>query len=170
MKSNQRLILSACILTLVLIYSLPKLCSPIQDPPPTAKPPLPSQKIPAPAKRQQDITFIGDSELSDQLASKNQPPEKEMRAIHSLLHLYRRALGGNPTGENEEITRALTGRNPKHVAVLSENHPSISRQGELHDRWGTPYFFHALSGTRMEIRSAGADGKFYTDDDILSHP
>jgi len=40
----------------------------------------------------------------------------------------------------------------------------------LIDRWGTPYFFHVLSNTGMEIRSAGQDGEFYTEDDAISSP
>ncbi len=78
-------------------------------------------------------------------------------------------MKGNPVGLNEEITAALVGRNKKGVAVLPKNHPAISPKGELTDRWGSPYFFHALSGTQMEIRSSGPDRKRYTADDILSH-
>ena len=37
--------------------------------------------------------------------------------------------------------------------------------GELLDRYGTPYFFHAESGTRMTITSAGPDKKIHTPDD-----
>jgi hypothetical protein len=33
------------------------------------------------------------------------------------------------------------------------------------DRWGTPYFFHQVSKTEMEIRSAGPDRRMWTGDD-----
>jgi hypothetical protein len=35
------------------------------------------------------------------------------------------------------------------------------------DRWGTPYFFHQISATSMEIHSAGPDRKMGTEDDIV---
>jgi len=93
--------------------------------------------------------------------------ESDIETISSLLRLYQQAYKGNPTGENDEITAALTGRNRKGIAVIPKAHRAISSHGELTDRWSTPYFFHTLSGRHMEIRSAGPDRKFYTDDDIL---
>jgi hypothetical protein len=50
--------------------------------------------------------------------------------------------------------------------VLPPDLASIDAQGRLLDRWGTPYFFHAVSRTELEIRSAGPDGKLGTDDDV----
>jgi hypothetical protein len=78
-------------------------------------------------------------------------------------------FGGNPVGNNAEITRALLGENPKQANFLkAEAGQRINANGELVDGWGTPYFFHALSGTEMEIRSAGPDKKMYTaDDDVI---
>ena len=43
----------------------------------------------------------------------------------------------------------------------------INSQGELIDPWGTPYFFHQLSGTEMEIHSAGPDKVMWTQDDLV---
>jgi hypothetical protein len=77
---------------------------------------------------------------------------------------------GNPVGENAEITAALAGDNPLGFALLPKDHPAISAQGELCDRWGTPFRFHQLSGERMEIRSAGPDRQFATADDALWTP
>ena len=74
---------------------------------------------------------------------------------------------GNPVGENAEITAALTGENPAHFVFLSPRHRALNARGELCDRWGTPFRFHQLSGTQMEIRSAGPDRKFATPDDAL---
>ena len=42
------------------------------------------------------------------------------------------------------------------------------RDGELVDRWGTPYFFHSVSAEKMEIVSAGPDKELWTDDDVVS--
>ena len=68
------------------------------------------------------------------------------------------------------ITAALTGKNPLNFQFIRRDHPAINARGELCDRWGTPFFFHALSGTRMELRSAGPDRQMYTDDDLVFTP
>ena len=75
---------------------------------------------------------------------------------------------GNPVGENSEITAALLGDNRLRFAFIRRGHPAINRDGELCDRWGTPFRFHQLSGEQMEIRSAGPDRKFGTADDAFS--
>jgi hypothetical protein len=78
-------------------------------------------------------------------------------------------FAGNPVGTNEEITRALNGDNPKGAQFLSaEAGMRVNGQGELIDAWGTPYFFHQLSGTDMEIRSAGPDRQMWTPDDLVT--
>lgn len=77
---------------------------------------------------------------------------------------------GNPVGENAEVTAALTGANPLHFAFIPKNHRAINARGELCDRWGTPFLFHQLSGTQMEIRSAGPDEKFGSADDVEFAP
>lgn len=77
---------------------------------------------------------------------------------------------GNPVGENAEITAALTGKNPAQFAFISPHHRAINTRGELCDRWGTPFRFHQVSGTQMEIRSAGPDRKFGTADDTQFSP
>jgi hypothetical protein len=80
-----------------------------------------------------------------------------------------RIASGNPGGTHEEIVRALQGRNRARLAFVPTNHPAV-KNGRLVDRWGSPYFFHALSGTSMEIRSAGPDQKMFTPDDALLSP
>ncbi len=77
---------------------------------------------------------------------------------------------GNPVGENSLITATLTGDNPRRLTYIARHHRAINPDGELCDRWGTPFRFHALSGRRMELRSAGPDKKFGTDDDALLTP
>jgi hypothetical protein len=72
---------------------------------------------------------------------------------------------GNPVGLNYEITAALTGQNQLRLALIPPDHPAINREGELTDRWGTPFRFHVLSRMQMEIRSAGPDRRFGTADD-----
>jgi hypothetical protein len=77
---------------------------------------------------------------------------------------------GNPVGENAEITAALMGDNRLGLALIPKDHRALNSRGELCDRWGTPFRFHQLSGTQMEIRSAGPDRKFATDDDAVWTP
>jgi hypothetical protein len=45
----------------------------------------------------------------------------------------------------------------------------MNENGELVDPWGAPCFFHQISGSDMEIRSADADGKMWTADDLVTH-
>ena len=89
-----------------------------------------------------------------------------MDNVHFALRDYRSALGENPEGSNEEITKALMGDNLKQVRVPMPGGSELSKAGELCDPWGTPYFFHQLSKQNMEIRSAGPDLKMWTSDDI----
>jgi hypothetical protein len=78
-------------------------------------------------------------------------------------------FGGNPVGTNPEITSQLSGNNPKHINFL-EARPGmrVDENGELVDPWGTPYFFHQLSGTDTEVRSAGPDRILWTSDDLVA--
>jgi hypothetical protein len=77
---------------------------------------------------------------------------------------------GNPVGENAEITAALMGENRLGLALIPKGHRALNERGELCDRWGTPFRFHQISGTRMEIRSAGPDRRFATEDDAVWTP
>ena len=89
-----------------------------------------------------------------------------MDNVRFALRDFRSALGVNPEGTNEEITKALMGDNLKQVRVNLPEGSEISKSGQLCDPWGTPYFFHHLSSQKMEIRSAGPDLKMWTSDDI----
>ena len=93
----------------------------------------------------------------------------DVQAVSMLLQEFRRAFGAMPVGElNDEIVRRLQGENPKGLAVLPKSHPALNQDGELMDRWGTPYRFHPESAWMMTVRSAGPDRKMWTVDDILS--
>ena len=76
-------------------------------------------------------------------------------------------FAGNPVGTNPEITQALEGENPRHINFLKADGNRVNSRGELVDSWGTPYFFHQISGSEMEIRSAGPDKVMYTGDDLV---
>jgi len=89
--------------------------------------------------------------------------DENMLAIKESVRSYRNTFGENPIGSNAEITRALTGGNSRQSRFLD---PELKlKDGQVVDRWKHPLFFHQLSRTEMEIRSAGPDGVMWTTDD-----
>jgi hypothetical protein len=113
------------------------------------------------------LTLVPASAESERLLDPQASARDDVEVMTVLVGEYRRLLGGNPVGDNDEITAALAGKNPKRLALVS---PAVTKrvapQGQLLDRWGMPYFFHARSGTSMEIISAGPDGMLHTADDL----
>jgi hypothetical protein len=97
------------------------------------------------------------------------PPDPEamieVDKVSLMIRDYRTMAGENPVGTNAEIMSALVGKNPKEAKLGPPEGMQLNENGELIDRWGTPYFFHQLSRDHMEIRSAGADKTMWTDDD-----
>lgn len=121
---------------------------------------------PAPAFNADDFPIV---------APLNQPTStiaRDLDTVSQLLDAWRTNFPrlGNPVGENSDITAALAGDNALGLMLIPRTHPAINARGELCDRWGTPFRFHQLSGERMEIRSAGPDGKFATADDAVWNP
>lgn len=111
------------------------------------------------------------SHLADNLNSAATDVHSDLRLVNEIFTAYRGAVrSGNPVGENAEITAVLTGRNKLGFAFIPKDSPAINRKGELCDRWGTPYFFHQISGEQMEIRSAGPDLRLWTADDEILTP
>jgi len=110
--------------------------------------------------------------LADLLNTPGGTIRADLEIVSQLMEAYRTNFPtqGNPVGENVDITAALTGRNPARTALIAKNHRAINSHGELCDRWGTPFFFHQLSGSAMEIRSAGQDLKLWTSDDVAMTP
>ncbi|MGJ8652765.1 MAG: hypothetical protein ACSHX8_05790 [Opitutaceae bacterium] len=108
------------------------------------------------------------SPMAKTLADPNGTAMDDLKALGDIFRYYpindTRRL---PIGTNQEITQALTKRVDLNLPFLPSNHPQIDDNGELLDRWQTPYFFHALSSERMEIRSAGPDRTLYTQDDLI---
>jgi hypothetical protein len=96
-------------------------------------------------------------------------PAAVLENLRGAFRQYQSRFGGNPVGTNPEITRALTGGNPKQaVFVQPEDGLRVNDRGELIDSWGTPFFLHQLSGTVMEIHSAGPDRVMWTADDFVT--
>ena len=95
---------------------------------------------------------------------------EDLGFLELVISQYCRHLDGNPVGNNAQISEALRGDNPKGIALLPAEGKFLDSSGLLVDRWGTPYFFHAISRQRMDIVSAGPDREFWTNDDLTSHP
>jgi hypothetical protein len=114
-------------------------------PPPTAAPVLPGSATEIPAAAE-DIT-------------------EDLSAVDAAIRSFQTVLGENPIGSNAEITAALLGNNLKQIKLELPAGSQLNSQGEMCDRWGTPYFFHQVSATEMEIRSAGPDRRMWTGDD-----
>lgn len=91
----------------------------------------------------------------------------DLENVRLMLRDYRTLMGGNPVGSNAEIMKSIMGGNPKKARLGPPEGQGIDANGELVDRWGTPYFFHQISGTSMEIRSAGPDRIMHTSDDVV---
>jgi len=97
------------------------------------------------------------------------PPEAVVENIRTAIRNYGQRFNGNPVGSNSEITRALAGENPGQVNYLGADATlRVNAKGEMIDAWGTPLFFHQLSGTVMEIHSAGPDKRMWTQDDVVT--
>ncbi|MDP4624059.1 MAG: hypothetical protein NWT08_02860 [Akkermansiaceae bacterium] len=125
-------------------------------------PEVPPPQNPLPSS----ITILPVAEIAATLNSPETTVQDDLSTLDFLLSQYRKFSGGNPVGANDEITAALLGRNSKGVAFINSDGAPLDSEGQLLDRWGTPYFFHAISGEQMEIISAGPDLRHYTSDDI----
>jgi hypothetical protein len=143
---------------------------------PVAGPSRPAVIVPGtwPARSPDEIvraTPAGVLHYADRLNGPTQTAQDDVQLLVSLLQLYRNLSHlTNPVGDNAEITAVLTGKNILGYAFIPPGSPAINGQGELCDRWGTPYFFHQISGTIMEVRSAGPDRRHWTNDDIVAGP
>ena len=96
-------------------------------------------------------------------------PATVLGNMRIVIANYGSRYGGNPVGDNVEITSALNGGNTNGAKFITEESGlRINARSELVDYWGTPFFFHALSGKDMEIRSAGPDRTMWTADDLVT--
>jgi hypothetical protein len=137
--------------------------SPMAAAPQSAVAPLPWPPPPQVAPTGGDAP----SRIADRLNAADGDIRRDLEIVSELFAAWQSNFPreGNPVGDNAEITAALAGKNRLGFAFIPRNHPAIDAQGELCDRWGTPFRLHQASGTLMEIRSAGPDRKFATADD-----
>ena len=135
---------------------------------------MPQSVAPAhtPEERRKIMLNAPEARLADKLNLPGNTIQQDLGVVASMFAAWRsnHSGRGNPFGDNREITAKLLGNNPKGIIFLLPDNRAINSAGELCDRWGTPFFFHAESGTRMEIRSAGPDRRLWTADDVTIGP
>jgi hypothetical protein len=134
----------------------------------TSKEPLKQMERPAPPVS--DVVLLPIAAEAVRLNVPEGNCRTDLEFLNLVISQYGRYLDGNPVGSNAEISAALRGDNPKGIALLPAEGKFMDSSGQLVDRWGTPYFFHAIARQRMDIVSAGPDREFWTNDDVASHP
>jgi hypothetical protein len=125
--------------------------------PPMAGPPLPPRQAPT-----------GDAILQS-YAKEGGTVQADLGALAEVIGNFALLVKGReplPLGANEELAAALRGKNVAELEFVSSGSAALNDQGQLIDRWGTPLFFHAKARDRVDIRSAGPDGKMWNGDDV----
>lgn len=130
---------------------------------PTAHRAFASTLIPPPATPRD----AGVSPLADKLNAPAGTIREDLEIVGEIFANYREAFHEVPVGTNAEITAALAGDNSRGHAPLAADSSAINENGELVDRWDTPFFFHQMSANSIEVRSAGPDRNLYTADDVV---
>ena len=141
--------------------------SPVESPEPlaaTVNAPAPVESVPADAPVS---PVFGAISVWTPQSAVTLDPGPALESLRMVFRNYGQRFKGNPVGNNQEITAALAGDNPAGAHFLDPERDRINDRGELVDGWGTPYFFHQLSGTEMEIHSAGPDRERGTSDDVV---
>jgi hypothetical protein len=130
--------------------------------------PFKSANPTSPSAQRTNLTANAGAVAPSPAATPEIPPAIVLENVSRAIRQYGEMFGGNPVGTNPEITAALNGHNPKGINFIKpEAGMRINENGEMVDGWGTPFFFHQLSGTDMEIHSAGPDKIMWTADDLV---
>lgn len=133
--------------------------------PPAQSNPRTSTSVTAPSEPAKPLPFIVGSADAPPT---NIAPQIVLENMRRAVVNYGSTFSGNPVGTNPEIAAALNGENPKQIKFIdSEAGLRINGKGELVDSWGTPFFFHQLSASDTEVRSAGPDKVMWTQDDLV---
>ncbi|MEO0796751.1 MAG: hypothetical protein AAFX93_16410 [Verrucomicrobiota bacterium] len=90
------------------------------------------------------------------------------RVMDGVTRIFKH-LDTRNVATNEQFSAYLTGDNPERLEYLNPELP-VFKNGILTDRWGQAYIIHPLGTGLLEIRTIGADGIPYTDDDLRLHP
>jgi hypothetical protein len=104
---------------------------------------------------------------ADSLNSPDHSVQEDLAIIAEFVDLLGKAGLNYSLGDNADITAALTGTQyaGQKGHLFPRQHNAL-RGGQLVDRWGTPFWFHANGPGKLEIRSAGPDKQLFTPDDI----
>lgn len=129
----------------------------------TVRPPARETSMPAPASVPPPAA-VTPTRASDLAAEAQHDAARVHATIRNFMTLVKEPRRP-PLGDNRDITRALTGENPLGEALVS-NHDDRVVDGQLVDRWGTPYHFHPRAPNTIDVRSAGPDRSLFTDDDV----
>jgi hypothetical protein len=129
---------------------------------PAALPPASAPNVATPA-------MAGGSVAPPATKDEREAVALDLDKVTLMLRDFRTRMGENPVGTNAEIMKATMGGNPKGARLGPPENQALNANGELVDRWGTPIFFHQMSKTSMEIRSAGPDRVLFNEDDIIAH-
>ena len=136
---------------------------------PEPEPELPAAVAPLPTPRRSAAAEESPAGPGVATSDTSLTPTTVIENMRSALRQYHARFRENPVGDNVEITRLLSGENPRQaVFIQPEEGLRVNSQGQLIDNWGTPFFFHSLSRNEMEIRSAGPDRRMWTTDDLAS--
>ena len=134
---------------------------------PRAVPPSPGAPA-APAPPTAAVPVAPPPRPTRPMDPETQGAQSDGENIRLMFRDFRTLMGENPVGSNAEIMKAVMGGNKKQARLGPPTGQNLNGEGELVDRWGTPYFFHQMSATEMEIRSAGPDQKMWTGDDVVA--
>jgi hypothetical protein len=140
--------------------------------PAAAAGPGPAARQLTPEERAKMLREAPEAHLADRLNAPDGDLRSDVAIVGSLIAAYRSFYPqkGNPVGDNRDLVQTFQGGNPNGIILLPPTHRALNAAGELCDRWGTPFLFHAESGTRMEVRSAGPDKQRGTADDVAMVP
>ncbi len=112
--------------------------------------------------------------LGDEILGNYANPNSDIRQDLELFQNYLRNVfllikkrDTRYYSSNEELAEFLLGKNPHRTPYLSTQSRILNQERQLIDRWDTPLKIHPLSGKVLEIRSAGPDTRYYTEDDFV---
>ena len=128
-----------------------------------------TEKIAELAEESEGVRFLGENPFTLEYGKLNGDIKRDLEALRDVVINCQSLMKNFDTFHlpgNPEIVKFLQGENPENLAWIPAQHPLIKPNIGLLDRNGNPVFFHRLSGLQIEYRSAGADGKHWTDDDI----
>ena len=174
------LVLIALALAAVIVFWPARLPEPKKATTPPTPPPAPQLSdlgkpadlfYTAPQPDQKPEIDAANYHKASLLNSPSQSIQEDLQIVAEFVDLIHKAGINASFGDNADITAALTGTQyaGQKGHLFPRQHNAL-RSGQLVDRWGTPFWFHANGPGKLEIRSAGTDKQLFTNDDISHNP